>query len=108
MKLSSFVSRLLVFILILPIVSSYANEPDGITAWTVEGDKREDLIVPPAKKTDGLVPVILMFHGHGGSIKESIGQFDLQKYWPEAVIVYPQGMPTITGRDPEGKETGWQ
>ena len=31
-----------------------------------------------------------------------------QVVWPEAIVVYPQGLPTVTPRDPEGKRAGWQ
>ena len=31
-----------------------------------------------------------------------------QDVWPEAVIVYMQGLPTVTPRDLEGKKPGWQ
>ena len=33
----------------------------------------------------------------------------IHKHWPEAIVVYPQGVPT-PGKltDPEGKKTGWQ
>src|SRR5262249_30177725 len=34
--------------------------------------------------------------------------FRVHTLWPEAVVVYPQGLPTPGGRDPEGKQPGWQ
>ena len=32
----------------------------------------------------------------------------LQNAWPEAIIVYPQGLPTVTDADPQGLKPGWQ
>ena len=32
----------------------------------------------------------------------------LQNEWPEAFVVYPQGVPTPTSVDPEGLKPGWQ
>jgi polyhydroxybutyrate depolymerase len=93
--------------LLLPILTVFAKEHAAVTELSVEGERREAMIVPPAKRTEKPVPVILVFHGHGGTI-ESVERYDFQKYWPEAVIVYPQGLPTVTGRDPEGKQPGWQ
>ncbi len=81
--------------------SAGAVEPTPVTEWTVGAVKREALIIPPATKTDGPVPVLFVFHGHGGSMK-NMEQLGFQKHWPEAVIVCPQGLPTVTGRDPEG------
>jgi polyhydroxybutyrate depolymerase len=51
--------------------------------------------------------VLFVFHGHGGSMENMAG-LSFQKHWPEAVIACPQGLPTVTGRDPEGKRSGWQ
>ena len=36
-------------------------------------------------------------------------KFHIHTLWPEAIVVYPQGLPT-PGRltDPQGKRTGWQ
>lgn len=53
-------------------------------------------------------PLVLVFHGHGGSSEQAASSFHLQERWPEAVIIYPQGLPTATRRDPEGKRPGWQ
>ena len=32
----------------------------------------------------------------------------IQTIWPEAIVVYPQGLPTPTRIDPAGKRPGWQ
>ncbi|MBI3857308.1 MAG: prolyl oligopeptidase family serine peptidase [Planctomycetes bacterium] len=49
------------------------------------------------------------FHGHGGSMQNAARSFKIHELWPEAVVVYLQGLPT-PGRltDPEGKKAGWQ
>jgi polyhydroxybutyrate depolymerase len=54
-------------------------------------------------------PVVFVFHGHGGSSRNAQRTFQIEKYWPEAIAVYMQGIPT-PGRltDPEGKKNGWQ
>ena len=76
--------------------------------FTVGELKREALVYAPAKpgKT---VPVVFAFHGHGGTAKNAARTFDLHTQWPEAVVVYPQGVPTVGQlTDPEGKKNGWQ
>jgi polyhydroxybutyrate depolymerase len=35
-------------------------------------------------------------------------RFAFQNYWPEAIVVYMQGLPTPSKIDREGKEPGWQ
>jgi polyhydroxybutyrate depolymerase len=75
--------------------------------WTVDDVKREALVVRPAKVENA--PLVFVFHGHGGSMQNSSRRMALHALWPEAVVVYPQGLPT-KGRltDPEGKKAGWQ
>jgi len=31
-----------------------------------------------------------------------------QELWPEAIVVYPQGLPTVSKVDPRGRFPGWQ
>jgi polyhydroxybutyrate depolymerase len=77
--------------------------------WTVEGLAREALVAVPAEAKTKPAPVIFAFHGHGGNMRVSARKFAYHTLWPEALVVYPQGVPT-PGRltDPEGKKTGWQ
>ncbi len=76
--------------------------------FTVGDVKREAVVYAPAKpgKT---VPVVFAFHGHGGTAKHAARTMAYHTHWPEAVVVYPQGVPTVGQlTDPEGKKTGWQ
>lgn len=79
--------------------------------WVVDGVIREALVHVPAgaeKMTAGL-PVVFAFHGHGGSMRQASRSFPLHRLWPEAIVVYPQGLPTPSQLvDPEGKMNGWQ
>ncbi len=78
--------------------------------WSVDGVQREALIFRPTKTgSPGGIPVILAFHGHGGSMAQAARSFALQDVWPEALVIYPQGLKTpglLT--DPEGTRNGWQ
>jgi polyhydroxybutyrate depolymerase len=51
--------------------------------------------------------VILAFHGHGGSMRTAATRMHFQTAWPEAVVVYAQGLPIKTDIDPQGREPGW-
>lgn len=77
--------------------------------WTVGGVKREALIAAPAAAKASPSPLVFAFHGHGGSMTNVARAHAFHKHWPEAVCVYPQGLPT-PGKltDPEGKKAGWQ
>ena len=77
--------------------------------WNVDGVTREALVYVPANAKSSGTPVIFAFHGHGGTMAYAERKFSYHTLWPEALVVYPQGLPTA-GKltDPEGKRTGWQ
>ncbi len=77
--------------------------------WTVEGVSREALVFAASRPTEGGSPVVFAFHGHGGTMRHAAATFAYQKHWPQAVVVYMQGLNT-PGRltDPEGRKPGWQ
>lgn len=75
---------------------------------TVDGIERKGIYIRPSKGT-GAAPVVFGFHGHGGNMNNARRGFAIESEWPEAVVVYLQGLPTpgqLT--DPEGKKNGWQ
>ncbi len=77
--------------------------------WTVGGITREALVYVPSRAHTNPTPIMFAFHGHGGSMRNAARTFSLHTRWPEAIVVYPQGLNT-PGRltDPEGKKSGWQ
>src|SRR4051794_4410888 len=79
------------------------------TTFTVDGVIREALIYLPASSQKSKAPVIFVFHGHGGNMHFAANGMAFQKNWPEAIVVYPQGLPTPgVVLDHEGKKPGWQ
>jgi polyhydroxybutyrate depolymerase len=76
---------------------------------SVEGLTREALVYAPASAKDKPAPVVFVWHGHGGNMRNAARSFALHTHWPEAIAVYAQGLNT-PGRltDPEGKKPGWQ
>lgn len=78
--------------------------------WTVDGVVRQALVATPdgSDKTKPM-PVVFVFHGHGGNMALAAKSFAIHLLWPEAIVVYPQGLPTPgTLVDPQGKLSGWQ
>lgn len=77
--------------------------------WMVDGVKREALVYIPEKAKTEPSPLIFAFHGHGGRMQNTPRSSPFHTLWPEAIVVYPQGLNT-PGRltDPEGKKPGWQ
>ena len=76
--------------------------------WNVGGVARQALVWIP-ESSGSPAPLIFAFHGHGGSMTGAAREFAIHKLWPEAVVVYMQGVPTPgIIHDPEGKQPGWQ
>lgn len=93
------------------MVLALSAAADGLERreWTVEGVTREALLAMPSRAASNAMPVVLVFHGHGGTMSQVARSLPLHTLWPEALVVYPQGLPT-QGRltDPEGQKPGWQ
>jgi polyhydroxybutyrate depolymerase len=104
-----FVCCALAFALLFIIkTATPAAEPERMT-WDVAGTKREALVYPPTPSpTSNSAPLVFVFHGHGGAPKNIARSMHLQDIWPEAIVVYPAGLPTVTKIDPKGEKAGWQ
>jgi len=94
---------------LLSLVRLSAAEDLTRREWTVNGIVREALIHFPPTARSQKTPVLFAFHGHGGSMQNAARTFAYHTRWPEAIVVYPQGLNT-PGKltDPEGKKAGWQ
>jgi polyhydroxybutyrate depolymerase len=98
---------LLAFVAFAVAVTASAAAPLDLT-WTIDGVQRRALVFPPAPTfAAAKAPVVFGFHGHGGTM-QTARAMRFQELWPEAVVVYPQGLPTPSHVDPEGKHNGWQ
>jgi polyhydroxybutyrate depolymerase len=78
--------------------------------WTVDGVVRTALVcIPPAANRTAETPLVFCWHGHGGTAVHSRATAAFELAWPEAIVVYPQGLKTASPLvDPEGKKSGWQ
>ena len=85
-----------------------AVEPQ-IIGWNIEGEKRAAIVYPPAVQDKrAKAPLIFVFHGHGDNAWFATEQFPFQQLWPEAIVVFPQGLPRASSTDPHGERRGWQ
>ncbi len=104
-----FVGVLLVVLSFLMVSGCQADAPLPLRTWNVDGATREALVsVPDSAKTNA-TPIVFAFHGHGGTAERVARAWDYQQLWPQAIVVYMQGLNTpgqLT--DPEGDRAGWQ
>ena len=41
-------------------------------------------------------------------MKDAARDFAIHHHWPQAIVVYMKGVPTVAGNDPKGEQSGWQ
>jgi polyhydroxybutyrate depolymerase len=98
-----------IVLLALSSVSFAAETTLKERTWTVDGVARQALVHVPPAASQSPTPLVFAFHGHGGNMNQAARSFSYHTVWPEAVVVYMQGLNT-PGKltDPEGKRPGWQ
>ena len=93
----------------IAIVASGSAGAQTTMSWTVDGYQREAIVFAPAHAFLPIRhPLIVAFHGHGGNMQGTALQMHLETLWPEAIVVYPQGLISPRFTDPPGNDTGWQ
>ena len=75
-----------------------------IMRWQVDGETREAIVyAPAASQGGGRVPLVFSFHGRGDNM-QNFQYTNVHVAWPEAIVVYFQGL--STGRGLPGWQTG--
>jgi len=72
----------------------------------IEGVDRQALVFLPTHQTSAKPPILFAFHGHGGSAERLQGRSKLEELWPEAIVIFPIGLPTTHKKPPE-EDLGW-
>jgi polyhydroxybutyrate depolymerase len=83
-----------------------APQPHTVS-WKIDGVERTAVVVAPSVRS-AHPPVLFGFHGHGGNGRQFARSAGIVGSWPEAVMVFPNGLPTPGMTDPAGKKPGWQ
>ena len=100
----------LVFVAFLLLALEQRGAAQGtIMKWTIDGEKREALVVVPVSVAAIKRPLVFAFHGHGGNMNSAEQLMHIHVLWPEAIVVYPQGLiHRPSPIDQQGNKTGWQ
>ncbi len=73
-----------------------------VIRWQVDGETREAIVFAPAASPSGAgAPLVLSFHGYGDNV-ENFQHTSVHLAWPEAIVVYFQGLERGRGL------RGWQ
>src|SRR5205085_5890699 len=96
--------------IVVLLASAHSAFAQGtIMDWTIDGVKRQALVfAPKSGDSKERTPLVFAFHGHGGNMQGTSQLMHIQTLWPEAIVVYPQGLPTVSPHDPQGQLPGWQ
>lgn len=89
------------------LILAASQSASSTLSLNVDGVERTALVVSPRSRAQK-PPIVFAFHGHMGNSSQASRSFRIEKYWPEAVVVYPQGLPTPSPLvDPMGRFPGW-
>ncbi len=72
-----------------------------VMRWQVDGATREAIVYAPASAGDQAAPLVLAFHGFGDNM-QNFQYTNIHGAWPDAIVVYFQGLPRRRGLP------GWQ
>jgi polyhydroxybutyrate depolymerase len=75
---------------------------------SVEGVMRQAIVFVPDDSSTEEHPVVFGFHGHGGLAADAEQSFGLHRLWPEAIVVYMQGLPFVGNVKNSSGRPGWQ
>ena len=86
----------------LLLVFSAAGVSAEVLQWQVDGQTREAIVyLPTVSSGTGEVPLVLSFHGFGDNMN-NFQHTNMHLAWPEAIVVYFQGLERRRGL------LGWQ
>lgn len=61
--------------------------------WTVHDTDRTAIVYIPPNANSQPTPVIFDFHGFGITMQQNYNQHRFDQAWPNAIVVWPQGLP---------------
>ena len=104
-----FAPRSLAFICALLLGCGFTQAADlSEKRWSVVEVNRTAWVWVPELEEGERAPLVFVWHGHGGKARGTSRGFRTHVHWPEAIVVYPQGLKTAGLYDPEGKRSGWE
>jgi polyhydroxybutyrate depolymerase len=96
-------------LLAAPASSTGLRSEGTVMHWTIDGVQRDAIVFAPRPTAAAVEhPLVIAFHGHGGNMQGTSQLMHFQTLWPQAIVVYPQGLNTVSPHDPTGSKPGWQ
>jgi polyhydroxybutyrate depolymerase len=96
----------LIAVLLLALAAPAARGGPVEVRLDVNGVERTALVFQGSRAHATPAPLVLCFHGFGGTSRNLAASIRLHERWPEATVVYPQGLDYLDG---QGRPAaGWQ
>jgi polyhydroxybutyrate depolymerase len=86
------------------VLAPAAGASPQVMKWNVAGAQRSAIVYAPSSAVSAKTPLVFAFHGFGDT-NDNFQGVELEKAWPQAIVVYPQGL-TVTRRG--AALPGWQ
>jgi len=81
-----------------------ASAAPKVMTWSAAGAHRSAIVYAPSSAATAKTPVVFAFHGFGDT-NDNFQGVALEAAWPQAIVVYPQGLPRLRGG---AALPGWQ
>lgn len=78
-----------------------------VRTFKAGGHNRAAVVLVPKTARWRTSPVVFGFHGLGGTAMNAGKAFQIHEYWPEAIVVYPQGLTVTDLPAPVKGKSGW-
>lgn len=87
------------------VLAPAAGAAPNVMTWNVAGAQRKAIVYAPSSAANAKTPVLFAFHGFGDT-NENFQGVALEEAWPQAIVIYPQGLPvTRSGSSAPGWQT---
>ena len=94
--------------LCLSSANLFSQEKLTLQKWDVDNVERTAWVHIPQLEEGDLVPLVFAWHGYGGSGQGISRGLKIHSLWPEAIVVYPQGLDLPSYFNPRIKKPGWE
>lgn len=78
------------------ILTPSVGASPNVMTWNVAGTQRRAIVYAPASAANAKAPLVFAFHGFGDT-NDNFKGVGLEEAWPQAIVVYPQGLPVKLG-----------
>jgi len=105
--------KTVLFTILIIALSTHAAMADLIEKTYLVGNTTRHVLLHEGRPSADGRPLVLVFHGYGGTHRSAARAFQIETVWPDAMVAYIQGLVIPSDRkdgriDPGQERPGWQ